>query len=71
MSIAKKKVRCTCVKCGKVKYFSASSIDRSEKFLCEPCDNKFISWKNKRRQIYYNADFTVETDLACFLKSKS
>jgi hypothetical protein len=39
-----KKVRCSCARCGKVKYLPAAGTDRSEKFLCEPCDDKFIAW---------------------------
>lgn len=43
-----KKVRCTCARCQKVHYLPAASIDRSERFLCEGCDDKFISWQNAR-----------------------
>ena len=41
-----KKVRCTCARCGKVKYLPAAGIDLSEGFLCEPCDDKYIVWCN-------------------------
>jgi len=39
-----KKARCTCVRCGKVEYLPAAGIDRSEPFLCERCDDKFIQF---------------------------
>ena len=42
-----KKVRCTCVRCGKINYLPAVGTDISEKFLCERCDDLFISFINK------------------------
>jgi hypothetical protein len=39
-----KKVRCKCVRCGKLKYELAAGMDLSEPFLCEPCDDKYIAW---------------------------
>jgi len=42
------KVRCTCCRCKKIKYLPAAEIDRSERFLCEGCDDKFIIFQNSR-----------------------
>jgi hypothetical protein len=42
-----KKVRCTCSRCGTIKYLRASDIDTGEEhFLCPPCDDLYISWQN-------------------------
>jgi len=43
-----KKARCTCAKCGAVKYLLAAEIDRSTYFLCDACDDKFIVWWNRK-----------------------
>lgn len=41
-----KRVRCTCVRCGKVKY-EPCGIDLSESsYFCQACDDKFVMWQN-------------------------
>ena len=41
-----KRVRCTCKRCGKIKYEEVG-IDLSEgPYLCPVCDDKFIMWSN-------------------------
>ena len=58
-----KKVRCTCVRCGKINYLPAAGTDRSEPFLCEPCDDKYIAWANA-------SNFLYREPLARFLKER-
>lgn len=60
-----KKVRCKCVRCGKANYLLAVGIDRSEPFICEPCDSKFIFWSETT--LVSEMD---EALLARFLKEK-
>lgn len=44
---AKKKTRCTCSNCGRVKYLPTSSIDLGEEhFLCDTCDSAYVTWQN-------------------------
>jgi hypothetical protein len=47
-SIMVKKRRCTCCRCAKVKYLPATGIDTSERFLCESCDDRYITWCNSQ-----------------------
>lgn len=59
-----KKVRCKCVRCGKVNYLPAG-IDFSEKFLCDRCDDMFIAFINKD---CLKGGFRSDDPLAHFLK---
>jgi hypothetical protein len=66
-----KRVRCTCARCGKVKYFPAAGMDRSEAFLCEPCDDKYILWgESKIRAMGPGGADRADVTLARFLKEK-
>ncbi len=54
-----RKVRCTCSRCNVKKMLPAASIDRSEPFLCEKCDDLFI--------LFQNSEGRTDTSLKAFL----
>ena len=39
-----KKVRCTCCRCGANHFLPAAGTDTTIKFLCPPCDSRFVIW---------------------------
>jgi hypothetical protein len=66
-----RKVRCTCLRCGKINYLLAAGIDRSEPFLCEPCDDKYILWSESKIRAMGPGDADRADDtLARFLKER-
>lgn len=61
-----KKVRCKCVRCGKINYLPAAGTDRSEDYLCEPCDDMFVHWFE--RMVFRCHGVVTFNSLARFLK---
>ena len=59
-----KRVRCTCAKCGAIKYHEAAAIDQTEPFLCSRCDDLFVAWQNAAQETAEEDRRTLEAFLA-------
>jgi len=58
-----KKVRCTCVRCGKINYLAAATVDTTEPYLCAKCDDAFIAWQNAAAETAQENRRTLEVFL--------
>ena len=59
-----KKVRCTCLRCGKVDRLDAAATDTTEPYLCSRCDGAFIAWQNAAEATADEKRRTLEAFLA-------
>lgn len=54
-------VECICCKCKDVTHLPAATIDQTEPFLCEVCDDEFMAWQNAITDTTTLKDFLAAT----------